>query len=161
MNIKASRTFIPHRIISGGQTGADRGGLEAGIALGVPIGGYVAQGRKAEDGRVPDKYPLVELVSSSYSVRTRVNIESSDVTFIFVKTVITPGSIQTRNYAYQRGQPYVVFDLDHPYIKNLDLLRDRLNTFRPLTLNIAGSRESKAPGIEVAVRDLLIEAMRG
>ena len=40
------------------------------------------RGRKAEDGRIDDRYNLVELSTSSYPARTR-NIEESDGTVIF------------------------------------------------------------------------------
>jgi Circularly permutated YpsA SLOG family len=39
------------KIISGGQTGADRAGLDFAIEQGLEHGGYVPRGRKAEDGR--------------------------------------------------------------------------------------------------------------
>ena len=54
------------RIISGGQTGADRAGLDFAIQAGLEHGGYVPKGRKAEDGRIDDRYQLIELSSSSY-----------------------------------------------------------------------------------------------
>ena len=41
------------KIVSGGQTGADRGGLDAAILLGVPHGGWCPKGRKSEDGVIP------------------------------------------------------------------------------------------------------------
>jgi hypothetical protein len=46
------------QIISGGQTGVDRAGLDAGIEIGFLIGGYVPKGRLAEDAQIPDKYPM-------------------------------------------------------------------------------------------------------
>lgn len=46
------------KIISGGQTGVDRGALEAAIALGILHGGYCPRGRRAEDGVIPDRYRL-------------------------------------------------------------------------------------------------------
>ena len=71
------------KIVSGAQTGADRGGLEAAIAKGVPIGGWIPQGRRAEDGVVPEKYAgLVETRSTSYLVRTELNVKDSDATLI-------------------------------------------------------------------------------
>ena len=42
-----------------------------------------AAGRKAEDGRIDDRYNLIELSTSSYPARTRRNIEKSDGTVIF------------------------------------------------------------------------------
>src|ERR1700738_4353647 len=71
------------KIISGGQTGADRAGLDFAIERGLEHGGYVPRGRKAEDGRIDDRYNLVELSTSSCPARTRRNIEQSDGTGIF------------------------------------------------------------------------------
>lgn len=63
------------RIISGGQTGADRAALDFALHLGISCGGYCPKGRKAEDGPIPDIYPLKELDSTSYSDRTKRNIK--------------------------------------------------------------------------------------
>src|SRR5271166_25117 len=71
------------KIISGGQTGADRAGLDFAIETGLQHGGYVPRSRKAEDGRIADRYNLVELGTSSYPARNRKNIEESDGTVIF------------------------------------------------------------------------------
>jgi hypothetical protein len=71
------------KIISGGQTGADRAAPDFAIEKGLEHGGYVPRGRKAEDGRIDDRYNLVELSTSSYPARTRRNIEESDGTVIF------------------------------------------------------------------------------
>ena len=68
------------RIISGGQTGADRAGLDFAIHVGLEHGGYVPKGRKAEDGKIAERYNLVELSTSSYPARSRRNIEESDGT---------------------------------------------------------------------------------
>ncbi len=61
----------------------DRAGLDFAIEQGLENGGYVPRGRKAEDGRIDDRYNLVELSTSSYLARTRRNIEKSDGTVIF------------------------------------------------------------------------------
>jgi hypothetical protein len=71
------------RIISGGQTGADRAGLDFAIHVGLEHGGYVPKGRKAEDGKIAERYNLVELSTTSYPARTKRNIEESDGTVIF------------------------------------------------------------------------------
>ena len=52
------------KIISGGQTGADRGGLDVAIRHGIPHGGWCPKGRKAEDGVIPDNYLLEETSSA-------------------------------------------------------------------------------------------------
>jgi hypothetical protein len=62
------------RIISGGQTGVDRAALDVAQELGIPCGGWCPQGRRAEDGKIPDSYPLQEASSPDYQVRTRLNV---------------------------------------------------------------------------------------
>lgn len=69
-------------IISGGQTGADRAGLDAAMEAGFSVGGYCPKGRLAEDGRVPDHYPLIELTKGGYPARTEKNVVESDGTLI-------------------------------------------------------------------------------
>jgi Circularly permutated YpsA SLOG family len=68
------------KIISGGQTGADRAGLDFAIEAGLEHGGYIPRGRKAEDGRIDDRYNLIELSTSSYPARTRRNIDGTRLT---------------------------------------------------------------------------------
>jgi hypothetical protein len=86
------------KIISGGQTGADRAGLDFAIEAGLEHGGYVPRGRKAEDGRI-DRYNLIELSTSSYPARTRRNIEKSDGTVIFSRG-------NTREAAMRPNKPH-------------------------------------------------------
>ena len=70
------------KIISGGQTGADRAALDAAIELGLPHGGWLPRGRKTESGPLPLKYNLRELDSDRYRDRTEQNIIDSDGTLI-------------------------------------------------------------------------------
>ena len=62
------------KFISGGQTGVDRAALDAAMELGIPCGGWCPKGRRAEDGRIPDRYPLQETSSSDYPLRTEMNV---------------------------------------------------------------------------------------
>jgi hypothetical protein len=59
------------RIISGGQTGADRAALDFAIKSNIPHGGWLPKGRRTEDGRLPDHYQLREMPSGDYSKRTK------------------------------------------------------------------------------------------
>jgi len=61
------------KIISGGQTGADRGGLDAAIYCEMPHGGWCPKERKAEDGVIPAKYYLKEMLADTYLPRTKAN----------------------------------------------------------------------------------------
>ena len=70
------------KIISGAQTGADRAALDVAIINGLPHGGWVPKGRKAEDGKVPEKYQVIELSSNDYRQRTEMNVQEVYDTFI-------------------------------------------------------------------------------
>jgi hypothetical protein len=54
------------KIISGGQTGADRAALDVALKFNIPHGGWIPKGRKTEDGTLPDKYQLQDMPTSSY-----------------------------------------------------------------------------------------------
>jgi hypothetical protein len=148
------------KIISGGQTGADRGGLDAAIALRLVHGGWCPRGRLAEDGRVPAQYQLVETIDAEYDTRTRMNVEAADATVIFVGAM-TRGSMATLQWCRRRHRPYVV-------VANAIAGRDAatarfaswLERVQPAVLNVAGSRESKWPGIHDAVKDILITELK-
>ena len=100
------RRKMLRQIISGGQTGADRAGLDFAIETGLQHGGYVPRGRKAEDGRIDERYNLVELSTSSYPARTRKNIEESDGTVIFsLERRLSGGTKLTRGHADKLGKP--------------------------------------------------------
>jgi len=71
------------KIVSGGQTGADRAALDWAIRNGVPCGGWCPKGRRAEDGAIEAKYPLKESSSRSYLQRTEWNVGDSDGTVVF------------------------------------------------------------------------------
>ncbi len=66
------------KIISDGQTGADRTALDAAIEYGVPHGGWMPKGRRTENGRLPDRYILQETTNIGYPQRTELNILDSD-----------------------------------------------------------------------------------
>ncbi|MFO1447920.1 MAG: putative molybdenum carrier protein [Opitutaceae bacterium] len=71
------------RIVSGGQAGADRAALDVALEVGLDCGGWCPQGRIAEDGTIPDRYPLHETASAEYPPRARANVEMADATIIF------------------------------------------------------------------------------
>lgn len=149
-------TFWPERIVSGGQTGVDRGALEAAIALGIAHGGWCPRGRLAEDGSIPSRYDLVENESSNYKVRTTQNVEDSDATLILHKRPLSGGTLLTKRVAARLHKPYASFEIDD---RNADRIRDWMQEIRPLVLNIAGPRESLEPGIEIESAEFLIRVL--
>jgi hypothetical protein len=130
------------KIISGGQTGADRAALDVAIELGIPHGGWCPKGRRAEDGVIPDCYQLQETDSPEYDVRTEANVLASDLTLIFSRGPLTGGSLLTEQLAGQHGKPCVHMDLSE---ESLDSVADWFETFTfpsEVVLNVAGPRAS-------------------
>jgi hypothetical protein len=152
------------KIISGGQTGVDRGALDAAIELGIPHGGWCPRGRRAEDGRIPDRYQLIETPESDYPTRTRMNVAEADATLIVVRRLpLRSGTAATEDIALRFGKPYMIAVLDVLELGMVPLympVRWWLEVGRFETLNVAGPRESKEPGIQAAVKAFLIEVLR-
>ena len=146
-------------ILSGGQTGADRGGLEAAIELGLKHGGWIPKGRRAEDGCVPERYNMREHDSPMYELRTEWNVRGADATVIFCYGRPRGGSALTVRLCVQHRVPYLVLDLEESDRDIITMLRIWLNGANPTWLNVAGTRESKHPGIEDRVKQLLVEAL--
>lgn len=149
------------KIVSGGQTGADRAALETALELGLECGGWVPQGRRAEDGAIPDCYPgLVEASSRSYARRTRLNVRDSDATLIVCFGPLGGGSALTREIAAELERPLLVLDLGRLTEADAErALREWLAAIAPQVLNVAGPRASGEPRIFDATLGLLRSAL--
>lgn len=135
------------KIVSGGQAGADRAGLDFALEAGLEHGGYVPKGRQAEDGRIDDRYQLIELPSASYPVRTTRNVRESDGTAIVSpRAELSGGSALTLAYANGVRKP-VIHLCASGKVDAAARLEDFIASNRIETLNVAGPRESKEPGI--------------
>lgn len=161
------------RIVSGGQTGVDRAALDVAIEADIPYSGFIPTGRIAEDGSVPPRYKLAEVPlavyndlrfdpenrADRYRIRTLLNVRQSDATLIVVQDTarVTPGSRLTIDIARKERKPCLLLstkDQDaswrfQTWIKDQGIK----------VLNIAGSRESKAPGIYDETVRLLRECL--
>jgi Circularly permutated YpsA SLOG family len=148
------------KIVSGAQTGADRGGLEAAIWCELPYGGWIPKGRKSEEGVIPYKYEgLKETKSADYLARTEANVVDSDATIVFCYGVPGGGSKKTVEFAKKHGRPCLAVDMDKEDVLDLVCAFVAGVAGESLVLNIAGSRESKSPGLERAVAVLVVDVI--
>lgn len=144
------------RIISGGQTGVDRGALDAALALDWPCGGTCPKGRLDENGVIPARYPLTEASSEQWDVRTRINVEDADATLILVEEApLTGGTRLTADHAAIVGKPCRIEVA--PW--DVSGVVEWMVANAPRVLNVAGPRESGAPGIGRAAERFLTEIL--
>ena len=133
------------RVVSGGQTGADRAALDWAIANGIAHGGWCPSGRRAEDGRIALHYSLRETPARDYQQRTRWNVRDSDGTLIVSRAVeLSGGSAYTARCAERLGKPWCHV---HPGADSVGRITAFLEQHRVRTLNVAGPRVSTDPEI--------------
>lgn len=164
---EASRVIAEMPLISqvrsGGQTGADRGGLDAAREAGVPICGWCPPGGLAED--FPEAPGLMKLYpelqeghAPGYVERTAWNVRDAHATLIVSPGGLEPlsGTEMTKIFAERFGRPVLVLEGDNieddaatalGWLRGLDMLG--------LTLNVAGPRESKMPGTYQKTKDIV------
>ncbi len=141
------------QIISGGQTGVDRAALDAAMESGIQAGGWCPAGRRAEDGEIPERYPLTELESADYGARTERNVVDSDATLVLNMGELADGTALTVELANLHRKPVLVVQLDED--PDPAEVSSWIGGHRVRVLNIAGPRESKRPGVhELALRFL-------
>ena len=150
------------KIVSGGQAGADRGGLGAAIKCKLPYGGWIPKGRRAEDGVVPETYAgLRETVSKDYIVRTEANVVDSDATLVLSYGQPEDSSLTAVEFAQKHEKPYLAVDLHSGKETTTGRITDWLNSIHipEGVLNVAGARESKAPRVQLATRAIMIDVI--
>jgi hypothetical protein len=156
------------KVISGGQTGVDRGALDAALALQAECGGWCPEGRLAEDGTIPKRYPVMELANAGYAERTARNVADSDGTLVISNGVPLGGTGETVDRCIEMRKPHLIIDCARrsvqetievatEFVTNLsfrvaqttsslsDVRKSPGELEDPIVLNVAGLRASQWP----------------
>jgi hypothetical protein len=148
------------KILSGGQTGVDRAALDAALVAGFPCGGWCPPGRQAEDGEIPERYPLTELpdvegasvvkttrqVAEGYRARTLKNLQDSDGMVILFNGNLSGGTLLTRNLCVREKKPFITLDARRlSALRAADAILQFLEEQAIEVLNVAGPRASGWP----------------
>jgi len=115
------------------------------MELGISCGGWCPKDRRAEDGAIPDKYPLVETDAQNYNKRTKLNVQDSDGTLVINRGPLDGGTAYTVQLVAQLEKPCLVIDVENPLA--MAEVEAWLTRHGIKTLNVAGPREGKRPGI--------------
>lgn len=145
--------FPLQKIISGGQTGADRAGLEVARRMGYRTGGTAPKGYKTSVGPDPTlrEFGVVEHASDRYPPRTVRNVSDADGTVWFGNEETSGGKL-TIGTARRMAKPLLI----NPHA---DELRAWIINNGITVLNVAGDRETNSPGIQAKVETILAEAL--
>jgi predicted Rossmann fold nucleotide-binding protein DprA/Smf involved in DNA uptake len=144
------------RIVSGGQTGADRAALDAALQAGAPCGGWAPGGRMAEDGPLAARYPLQEIPGAGYIERTRANVADSDGTVILHGGALEGGTLQTQRFCAELDKPCLVIAREQFDESQAAAEIARFVAAHGIhRLNVAGPRASKQPQIYAYVHAVI------
>ena len=149
------------KIISGGQTGADKGGLIAAKKANIKTGGIAPKGFMTEAGKDPSlksEYGLRENYSDDLKERTLANLKGAHCTIVFATKPGSRGTKFTIDSLKREKRMHLVlnpFEADAAEkVKDfLNLVYERYEN--PLIVNIAGNRESRSKGIEESVTKIM------
>lgn len=154
------------RVVTGGQTGVDQAAWRAARALGIATGGWVPRGYLTEDGPQPEEladFGAREHESTSWDARTEANVRDSDATLLFQSETSGPGVALTRAIARRLRRPCLRIDpdrIDDCPCAEVERVAQWITTRRVRILNVAGDRESVAPGIGPRAERYLNEVLR-
>ena len=151
------RRPVIKKLVSGGQTGADRAALDFALDHHLPHGGWCPRGRRAEDGPLAARYELRETPGDDHAQRTEWNVRDSDGTVIFsLAAELAGGSAHTASCAQRLGRPWLHLTPAAPHPARQ--LREFVAAHALTTLNVAGPRASEEPGVGAFVRRVLADA---
>ena len=145
-------------IVSGGQTGVDQAALQVAIELSMSHGGWCPRGRRCETGLIPSQYQLTESHSWNYRVRTEQNVVDSDATLIFFRQTLSGGTAYTLRLALKHARPLLKVDLAQA--PDAAAVRAWAQQHQVRRLNVAGPRQSTAPGIYEQAHEFLQAVFR-
>lgn len=150
------------KIISGGQTGADLGGLRAAKMYGVETGGCAAKGFKTENGVCMDLKTIYGLVDKKYdyAARTKENVRNADITLIFADNIKSAGTRLTIETCKSEKKPYWVNPAAYVVEGVITKMNGILTPESTFVINVAGNRESVAPGVCARAESVVGSALK-
>lgn len=154
-------SWFAQKVISGGQTGADYGGLLFAEKVGIPTGGWAPKGWRTESDPNPElgsRFHLKEAPLSGYHWRTEQNVIDAQATIVYSRNPKSAGTLQTVRFCFEHKRDVVLINpADADAVeRTLEFLKNH----QPQVLNIAGNRGSVAPGIDKEVVNVMMGVLK-
>lgn len=138
--------------------------MKAAKSVGYETGGWMPNGCRTEHGDKPeyiDLYGMKMTRSANYQTRTSCNILESDLTLLLYRNLKSPGTELTVRLARANNKRLLMVRLEN---KTWDIgvlnLSQTIHGFDPKIINVAGNRESQAPGIQKCAEFYLRRVLR-
>lgn len=150
--------YGPITVISGGQTGADLGGLLAAESCGIHTTGWAPKFFKTEKGNKPilgSRFGLIEHGQQGYPPRTSDNVRDSHVTIIVSTNPSSPGTQKTISLCDEHDKAYYLISDVSDQRKAFIGVLAFLQLHRARVINVAGNRESVSRGLTVLTKQIL------
>jgi hypothetical protein len=151
------------KIRSGGQTGVDRAALDVGILLGLDWGGWAPMNWKSEPPEmfIPPMYrqQMRECNTPGFEARTDLNVRDNEATLVLYRASLSGGTARTLRTARSMGRQVLEVPLAYAHTNPLYVDPEHVHEWvtRFGSVNVAGPRESKCPGIHLQAMRYLLE----
>jgi hypothetical protein len=151
---------VVKKIISGGQTGADRAALDAAIKLDIPHGGWITKGRATETGILPESYHLREVATDNYLECIKRNVKDSKGTLIIFYDKLTGDLYQAERETLKLKHQLLGIDLKQKNaFQAASLINDWVQLRKIDVLFVTGAGEVENPNIENHTRLMIEKAL--
>jgi Circularly permutated YpsA SLOG family/Domain of unknown function (DUF6794) len=148
------------KIISGGQTSADRAALDAAIKFGIPHDGWLPKGRATETGTLPEIYRLQEMATDNYLECIKQNVKESKGTLIIFYNKLTGVLYQAERETLKLKHQLLGIDLRQKNaFQAASLVNDWVQLRKIDVLYVAGAGGVDNPNIENHTRLMIEKAL--
>jgi hypothetical protein len=149
------------KVVSGGQTGIDRAALDAALAARLPCGGWCPIDRNAEDGPIPEHYPMSTFSEGGHRLRILKNVQDSDGSAILFSQTLSGGTKLTRDLCIREKKPFIVLDATQiSHARAAAAIVRFIDENEVQVLNVAGPRASGWPEGYAFALSVIGEAIR-
>ena len=148
------------KIITCGQTEADRAALDIAIKLRIPHGGCTPKGQITKTDKLPEKYMLKEMPTDNYSECIKQNVIDSVGTLIISYGSLSGDLDYARKMALRHKRQILSVDFNQMDVaKGALLLNDWIHLYRIDVLHVIGPDAEVNPNVRNQTKHIIEGAL--